>query len=76
MDQMVMMSAMKGALKPFRFLFSLKKKFPTNFFEMLSHAKKYTNIEEAFLARKTSMLGPSKKKKGKERRTRGRGKNL
>ena len=65
LDQMVAMSAMKGALKPFRFFFSLEKKFSIGFFEMLSYAKKYANAEEAFLARKTSM---SDKEKGKERK--------
>ena len=36
LDQMVAMSAIKGALKPSRFLFSLEKKFPSSFPEMLS----------------------------------------
>ena len=67
LDQMVTMSAMKGTLKPSRFLFSLEKKFSTSFFEILFRTKKYTNIEEAFLARKTSAPGPSDKGKGKER---------
>ena len=34
---------------------------------MLFRAKKYANAEEAFLARKTSALGPSEKGKRKER---------
>ena len=67
LDQMVAMSAIKGALKPSRFLFSLKKKFSTIFSEMLSRAKKYANVKEAFLARKTSTPGPSEKGKGKEK---------
>ena len=67
LDQMVAMSTMKGALKPFRFLFSLDKKFSTSFFEKLSHAEKYANAEEAFLARKASAPGPSDKEKEKER---------
>ena len=67
LDQMVAMSAMKGALKPSRFLFSLKKKFLTSFLEMLSRVEKYANVEEAFLARKTSTPGPSEKEKEKER---------
>ena len=67
MDQMFAISAMKGALKPSRFLFSLEKKFPTSFSKMLSREEKYTNVEEAFLARKTSAPSPSKKGKGKER---------
>ena len=50
LDQMVAMLAMKDTLKPSRFLFSLEKKFSISFFEMLSHAKKYANTEEAFLA--------------------------
>ena len=65
---MVSMLAMKGTLKPSRFLFSLEKKFSTNFFEMLFHAEKYANAKEAFLARKTSTLGSSEKRKGKERK--------
>ena len=40
LDQMVAMLAMKGALKPFKFLFSLEKKFSTSFSEMLSRAEK------------------------------------
>ena len=74
LDQMVAMSAMKGILKPSIFLFNLEKKFSTSFSKMLSRAKKYANVEEAFLARKTSAPGFSEKKK--ERSTRGRGKNL
>ena len=61
------MLAMKDTLKPSRFLFNLEKKFFTSFLEMLSRAEKYANVEEAFLARKTLMQGPSKKGKGKER---------
>ena len=64
---MIAMSAMKGALKHSRFLFSLEKKFSTSFLEILSYAEKYANAEEAFLARKTSVLGPLEKEKGKER---------
>ena len=67
LNQMVAMSAMKGTLKPSRFLFSLDKKFPTSFSEMFSRAEKYANAEEALSARKTSALGPSDKGKGKER---------
>ena len=67
LDQMVAMSAMKGTFKPSRFFFSLKKKFPSSFFEMLSRAKKYANVKEAMSARKTSALDPSDKEKGKER---------
>ena len=55
------------ALKPSRFLFNMEKKFSTSFFKMLSHAEKYANIEEAFLAKKTSTPGPSEKEKEKER---------
>ena len=67
LDQMVAMSAMKGALKPSRFLFSLEKKFSTSFFKMLFHAEKYANVEEAFLAKKTLAPGPSEKENEKER---------
>ena len=67
LDQMVAMSAMKGILKPSRFLFSLEKKFLISFPKMLSRAKKYANAEEAFLVRKTSAPGPSEKEKRKER---------
>ena len=64
---MVAMSAMKGILKHSRFFFSLEKKFSTSIFEMHSRVEKYANVEEAFLARKTSMPGPSEKGKEKER---------
>ena len=60
---MVSMSAMKGVLKLSRFLFSLEKKFSTNFSEMFSRMEKYANAEEAFLARKTSTLSPLEKEK-------------
>ena len=36
LDPMVAMMAIKGGLKPSRFLFSLEKRFPTCFAEMLS----------------------------------------
>ena len=36
LDPKVTMSAMKDGLKPSRFLFSLEKRFPTNFAEILS----------------------------------------
>ena len=61
------MSAMKGALKPSRFLFSLEKKFLTSFSKMLSCAEKYANAEEALSARKTLAPDPSDKGKDKER---------
>ena len=67
LDQMVAMSAMKGALKPSRFLFSLKKKFSISFSKMFSHVEKYANAEEALSARKTSVPSPFDKGKGKER---------
>ena len=43
LDPMVTMSAMKGGLKPSRFLFSLEKQFPASFAEMLSWVEKYAN---------------------------------
>ena len=61
------MSTMKGGLWPSRFLFSLERKFPTDYTEMLSQAEKYANAEEAFLTRKASAPSPSNKKKRKER---------
>ena len=67
LDQMVAMSAMKGALKPSRFFFSLEKKFSTSFLEMLSRAEKYPNVEEAFMVRKTSVPSASDKEKEKKR---------
>ena len=59
---------MKGGLKPSRFLFSLKKRFPASFAKMLSWAEKYANTEKAMSTRKTSTPGLSdKKEKEKER---------
>ena len=67
---MVAMSTMKGALKPSKFFFSLEKKIFTSFLEMLFHTEKYANAEEALSAKKTLVLDPSDKEKGKEREKR------
>ena len=68
LDPMFVMSAMKGGLKPSRFLFSLEKRFLTSFIEMFFWVEKYANAEEAISARKTLVPGPSdKKEKEKER---------
>ena len=65
LDPMVAMSAMKGGLKPSRFFFSPKKRFPSSFIEMLSRAEKYANAEEAMSAR--SLATPQSDKKEKEK---------
>ena len=63
LDQVVAMSAMKGSLRPSRFLFSLKKQFPTNFAEMLAQDEKYANAEEAM-----SMTSQPEKKEKRRRK--------
>ena len=68
LDPMVAMSTMKGSLKPSRFLFSLKKWFPTSFAEMLSRIEKYVNIEEAMSVQRTSAPSSSDKKEKKKER--------
>ena len=70
LDLMVAMLAMKGGLKPSRFLFSLEKWFLASFIEMLSWAEKYVNVEEAMLTRRTSAPSPFDKKKKKNGRRR------
>ena len=60
------MTAMKGGLKTSRFLFSLEKRFPADYAEMLARAEKYANAEEAIAARKeTSSSRPEKREKRK-----------
>ena len=60
------MSAMKGGLRPSRFLFSLEKKFFTDFTKILAWAKKYANTEEVMVVRKD--LSTSRAEKGNKRR--------
>ena len=52
LDQTVAMTAMKGRLKPSKFLFSLKKKFSVDYVEMHSRADKYANAEEAMASKR------------------------
>ena len=62
------MSGMKGGLKPSRFLFSLKKRFPSSFPEMLFWAEKYANAKEAMSAKRSSATPQSDKKEKKKRK--------
>ena len=59
LDQTVAMTAMKGGLKPSRFLFSLEKRFPVDYAEMLSRADKYANAEEAMASEKRTYHPPT-----------------
>ena len=69
LDPKVTMMPMKGGLKPSRFLFTLEKRFPTCFAEMLSQAEKYVNAEEAMSAMRSSAPNqPEKKEKEKRKR--------
>ena len=68
LDQTVAMTTMKGGLKTSRFLFSLEKRFPADYAEMLARAEKYANAEEAMAARKdTSSSRPEKREKRKRK---------
>ena len=49
---MVAMMAMKGRLKPSRFLFSLEKRFSVDYAKMLSRADKYANVEKAMASKR------------------------
>ena len=70
LDSKVTMSTMKGSLKPSRFLFSLEKRFPTCFAEMLSRAEEYTNAR-AHVGEKELSSQPTQKE-GKEEEKEGR----
>ena len=52
LDQTIAMTAMKDGLRPSRFLFSLEKRFPVDYAEMLSLADKYVNAEEAMASKR------------------------
>ena len=62
LDQTVAMTAMKGELKPSRFLFGLEKRFPTNSIEMLTRAKKYANAEKAMMAKNDAPASRTERK--------------
>ena len=64
---MVAMTAMKDGLRPSKFLFSLKKRFPMDYAKLLSRADKYANAEEA-MASKREPTTPRPDKEGKRRR--------
>ena len=65
---MVAMIVMKGDLRFFKFLFSLEKRFSTDYAEMLVRAEKYANVEEAMAAQKeTSSCQAEKGTRGKGR---------
>ena len=61
------MRMMKGGLKPSRFLFSLEKRFLTDYAEMLVRAEKYANAEEAMTARKETPSNQAEKKDKRKR---------
>ena len=67
LDQTVPMMAMKGGLKPSRFLFSLEKRFSVDYAKMLSRADKYANAEEAMVSKREPTI-PRSDKGGKRRR--------
>ena len=48
MDQSVAMAALKGGLQKNDLLFSLEKKYPRNFVDLLARAEGYAQAEEAF----------------------------
>ena len=48
MDQSVAMAVLKGGLQKNDLLFSLKKKYPRNFADLLARAEGYARAEEAF----------------------------
>ena len=56
LDQTVTMVAMKGGLRPSKFLFNLEKRFSVDYAEMLSWSKKNSNIEEAMASRRDPMV--------------------
>ena len=48
LDQSVAMAALKGSLQKNDLLFSLEKKYPKDFADLLARAKGYTRVEEVF----------------------------
>ena len=52
LDQTVAMMAMKDGLRPFRFLFSLKKRFSMDYVEIFSRADKYANAKKAMASKR------------------------
>ena len=48
LDQSVAMATLKGGLQKNDLLFSLKKKYPRNFADMLAWVEGYARAEEAF----------------------------
>lgn len=57
-DHAVTMIAMKSGLRKCPFLFSLKKRAPTDFSEMLARAEKYAHTKEAHEMRKPPSSPP------------------
>ena len=64
---MVVMTAMKGGLRPSHFLFSLEKRFFVDYAEMLVRAEKYANAEEAMAAQKETASNQAEKKEKRKR---------
>ena len=48
LDQSIAMAALKGGLQKNNLLFSLKKKYPINFADLLARAEGYIRVKEAF----------------------------
>ncbi|KAG1363562.1 hypothetical protein COCNU_11G003890 [Cocos nucifera] len=57
LDQSVAMAALKGGLQKNDLLFSLEKKYPRNFADMLARAESYARAEEAFDAKDDEVGG-------------------
>ena len=67
LNQTIAMSTMKGGLKPSRLPFGLEKRFPIDYIEMLSQAKKYANVEEAMVARKDALTSRTERESKRRR---------
>ena len=48
LNQSIAMAALKGGLRKNDLMFSLKKKYPRNFADLLARNERYVNVEEAF----------------------------
>ncbi|EHA8590342.1 hypothetical protein COCNU_scaffold017266G000020 [Cocos nucifera] len=48
LDQSIAMAALKGGIQKNNLLFSLEKRYPRNFADLLARAEKYARAEEAF----------------------------
>ena len=67
LDHSDAMSVMKGELCKSRFFFSLKKRYPKDFIEILAQMEKYANTEEAMSTYDEPSKGVTRMKRGRSK---------